>query len=76
MAALFQEAAQDPADAPEDAQLLHGNWGIGDSQEIRPVGISYKVRVCYRGKARYLGKCVQGLHFESGTQLALILISV
>jgi hypothetical protein len=40
----------------EEAQLLPGAWGIGVSQETRPEGISYKVRVCVKGKARYLGR--------------------
>jgi hypothetical protein len=42
----------------EEAQLLPGAWGIGVSQETRPEGISYKLRVCVKGKARYLGRWV------------------
>jgi hypothetical protein len=43
----------------EDAQAIIGQWGIGVSQENRPEGLSYKVRVCLQSKARYLGRCVR-----------------
>lgn len=49
-------AAAEPVN--EEAQAVPGAWGIGVSQEVRPEGTSYKVRVCVRGEARYLGRWV------------------
>jgi hypothetical protein len=40
----------------QQQQQVQGNWGIGVSQENRPEGTSFKVRVCLQGKARYLGR--------------------
>jgi hypothetical protein len=47
-----------PVPAIDDIQMPPGAWGIGVSQEVRPEGISYKVRVCVHGQARYLGRWV------------------
>ncbi|WIA43794.1 hypothetical protein OEZ86_010214 [Tetradesmus obliquus] len=47
-------AAAEPVN--EEAQAVPGAWGIGVSQEVRPEGTSYKVRVCVRGEARYLDR--------------------
>jgi hypothetical protein len=47
-----------PVPAVDDIQMPPGAWGIGVSQEVRPEGISYKVRVCVHGQARYLGRWV------------------
>ncbi|WIA44259.1 hypothetical protein OEZ86_010562 [Tetradesmus obliquus] len=57
MAALFQQAAPDlaPPAVAENAVMING-WGIGVSQEVKPDGICYKTRVCYKGKARFLGR--------------------
>jgi hypothetical protein len=46
--------------AIDDIQMPSGAWGIGVSQEVRPEGISYKVRVFVHGQARYLGRWVDG----------------
>jgi hypothetical protein len=43
------------AAAAQNAQAV-GNWGIGVSQETRPEGVSYKVRLCLQSKPRYLGR--------------------
>lgn len=51
-----QEPPAEPAG--DDAHVQAGAWGIGVTQETRPEGVSYKVRACLKGKARYLGRCV------------------
>ncbi|WIA44231.1 hypothetical protein OEZ86_010542 [Tetradesmus obliquus] len=57
MAALFQQAAPDlaPHAVAENAVMING-WGIGVSQEVKPDCILYKTRVCYKGKAHFLGR--------------------